>query len=137
MNKVFKKIIAEFDKRIGTQIKIMAGLGDETYRYGYGKSLEAYQQGKMIVEHAVDEFNNGWIPCSERLPEEPEELPTEDKYIEWMTLDGEFKEYIVTIYGAKEATTLYYIGNGDWYDEISGECYKVIAWQPLPEAYKE
>lgn len=137
MKETFRKIIAEFDKRIETQLKVMAGLGDEIYRYGYGKSLEAYQQGKLIVEIAADEFNNGWIPCSERLPEEPEELPTEDEFIEEMILDGKFKEYIVTIYGAKVTTTLYYFGNGNWYDVISSECYKVIAWQPLPETYKE
>ncbi|MDE5909841.1 MAG: DUF551 domain-containing protein [Lachnospiraceae bacterium] len=79
----------------------------------------------------------GWITCSERLPEEPEELPTEDDSVERMILDGEFEEYIVTIYGAERATTLYYVGNGKWYDEVSSECYKVIAWQPLPESYKE
>lgn len=79
-----------------------------------------------------------WIPCSERLPDEPEELPTENDFIEGMILDGKFKEYNVTIYGAEETTTLYYVGNGEWYDEVSDECcYKVIAWQPLPEPYIE
>lgn len=78
-----------------------------------------------------------WIPCSEQLPEEPEELPTEDDFIERMILDREFEEYNVTIYGASKATTLYYVGNGNWYDELSSEYYKVVAWQPLPEPYIE
>lgn len=76
-----------------------------------------------------------WIPCSERLPEEPEEISTEEKFIEEMILDGKLKEYIVMIYGADEATTLYYTGNNEWYDAISSEYYKVVAWQPLPEPY--
>lgn len=77
-----------------------------------------------------------WIPCSERLPEEPEEIPTEDEPVEEMVLDGKFKEYIVMIYGADAATTLYYIGSNNWYDGESGECYyRVEAWQPLPEPY--
>lgn len=27
-----------------------------------------------IIEQAADEYNNGWIPCSERLPEEKMEV---------------------------------------------------------------
>lgn len=109
----------------------------------YIKKKDAYSRIKFLM---ISRFKsmvshspkiNKWIPCSERLPEEPEELPTEDEFIEEMILDGKFKEYIVTIYGAKVTTTLYYFGNGNWYDEISSECYKVIAWQPLPETYKE
>lgn len=90
---------------------------------------------KSLVMHSPK--ISEWIPCSDRLPEEPEELPAEDEFIEEMILDGKFKEYIVTIYGAEETTTLYYVGNGYWYDDISSEYYKVIAWQPLPVAYKE
>lgn len=109
----------------------------------YIKKKDAYSRIKFLM---VSRFKsmvshspkiNKWIPCSERLPEEPEEFPTEDEFIEEMILDEKFKEYIVTVYGVKEATTLYYIGNGDWYDVVSDEYYKVIAWQPLPEAYKE
>lgn len=139
MNKVFKKIIAEFDKRINanTQLKTRAELGDKMCGYAYAKSIEAYKEGRMIVKQMAKEFNNDWILCSDRLPEEPERLPAEDELIEEMILDGEFKEYIATIYGAEEAITLYYVGNGYWYDGIGSEYYKVIAWQPLPVAYKE
>ena len=110
------------------------------------KLIDKLKQSGMIADNdygnaMVDMINEQpkigkWIPCSERLPEEPEELPTEDDFIEEMILDGKFKEYNVTIYGAEKATTLYYIGNGEWYDEASGEYYKVIAWQPLPESYR-
>lgn len=66
-----------------------------------------------------------WIPCNKRLPEVPEGL--EDMYC---------PEFNVTIKGAKEATTLKYSCDGTWFDD-NGNIYDVVAWQPLPDAYKE
>lgn len=64
-----------------------------------------------------DEKENGWIPVSERLPED-------GTYI--TTLDGE-------LVGQEEPFTgMCGIENGKWDDE---DC--VIAWMPLPEPYKE
>ena len=48
LDKILEEINAEFDRRIRTQLKITAGLSDDVYRYGYGKSLEAYQQGNYL-----------------------------------------------------------------------------------------
>lgn len=80
------------------------------------------------------EVEKRWILSSKRLPDEPEEIPTEDEPIEEMVLDGKFKEYIVQIWGVDEATALYYAGKNEWYDCASGESYyKVIAWQPMPK----
>ena len=62
LEKILEEIEAEFDRRIDIQLKIMAGLGDDVYRYGYGKSLEAYQQGKLFVEDIIRKYmNDGWI----------------------------------------------------------------------------
>ena len=83
-------------------------------------------KAKEIVHEVAEEYNNGWIPCSERLPEEPEEGLTD--------LD-ECDEYIAMIENADIPTALNYAGNGEWYRD--GEFYKVIAWQPLPKPYKE
>ena len=68
--------------------------------------------------------NNGWIPVEERLPEVPEGLA--DEYC---------PEFNVTIKGAERTTTLKYSWGGTWFDD-NGNVYNVIAWQPLPEAYK-
>lgn len=69
--------------------------------------------------------NFNWIPVSERLPEVPEG-----------TEDDDCPEFNVTIKGADKATTLKYAPDGTWFDDY-GEVYKVIAWKPLPEPYKE
>lgn len=88
----------------------------------YGKPFKgtAYDLGVKImdfIENMDDEKENGWIPVSERLPED-------GTYI--TTLDGELvgqKEPFVGMCG---------IENGKWDDE---DC--VIAWMPLPKPYEE
>lgn len=89
-----------------------------------------------ILNNAISELerkqkNDGWVPCSERLPEE------ERFYIVTYKFDDE------EIYKCHE---LYYgVADGEinagWYiDDDCERLYKpftVIAWQPLPEKYKE
>lgn len=88
----------------------------------YGKPFEgtAYELGLKImdyIENMDDEKENGWIPVSERLPED-------GTYI--TTLDGE-------LVGQEEPFTgMCGIENGKWDEE---DC--VIAWMYLPEPYKE
>ena len=101
-------------------------------------TLEMIEQLKDDLEQ--DEKENGWIPVSERLPEDE-------------------KEYLVTlekVYGTPEK--LYGIANylkfgyaGYWNEKKYGylewdkysdghggtKMYKVISWMPLPEPYKE
>lgn len=47
-------VIAELDRRINTQLKIIAGLNDPVHRYGFTKSLEAYQQCKLILDDLIN-----------------------------------------------------------------------------------
>ena len=65
-----------------------------------------------------------WIPCSERLPEVPED--TDDK---------DCPEFNVMIKDASIATTLKYSPDGAWFDDL-GQVYEVIVWMPLPEPWK-
>ena len=99
------------------------------------ETLNAYSQGyedgtdnfynaiiPIIRSHinGVPDMDNGWIPVSEKLPEE------DGFYL--ATLDGE-------ICGQEEAFTgLAEFEHGKWIDDEEG--YKcVLAWQPLPEPY--
>ena len=63
-----------------------------------------------------------WIPCSERLPEEDED--------------------IIVTYVDDEETRIIPVnyGKGTWYDCIFDTALnpiKVIAWMPLPDPYRE
>ena len=77
-----------------------------------------------VLDEVEKEQNNGWIPCSERLPEE-----YGDYLVWWADITG--KQY----YEIAE-----YEPNNGWIGEIPQAVegkYSVIAWQPLPEPYKE
>ena len=67
-----------------------------------------------IVSEAEAEYGNGWIPCSERLPEKS-------------------GRYLVCIDGVAWIADFF---NSTWF----GKRYRysnVIAWMPLPTPYKE
>ncbi|MGN0246805.1 MAG: DUF551 domain-containing protein [Lachnospiraceae bacterium] len=81
---------------------------------------DAGNRAVEIIEQAAAEYNNGWIPCSERLPE-----VEADVLLSLRSLD------IFTGFRA----------NTDGYFYVEGEGYvkyeKVLAWQPLPEPYQQ
>lgn len=70
------------------------------------------------------EYNGGWIPCSERLPEETGEYLTTSKIYFVPDHVDEIDNYV----GVKIS---HYSTRYGWLDD------EVIAWQPLPEQYKE
>ena len=103
----------------------------------YGKNhISAYNKAIKIVQEVAEGYKpleyeddvpiifNDWIPCSERLPEEYGE------YLVWWTdiTRGQYYEIVE------------YEPDNGWIGEIpqafEGK-YSVIAWQPLPEPYKE
>ena len=72
----------------------------------------------IIRSHMDEAKNDGWIPCSERLPNEIEfqEVYCRNQYA---------AEFLVTIKGATRPTTLYF-KNNSWFDE-QRNYYKVVA----------
>lgn len=74
----------------------------------------------------LDEKENGWIPVSERLPEI--KMPYEECYL---VTDGRF------------CWMAYYIREKEWIFADCTNCKNkidwtgIVAWQPLPEPYKE
>lgn len=85
-----------------------------------------------FVEGLQKEYNNGWIPCSERLPEEGQRvlatheggLNPKRQVIEHFFQDGRFlNNWEMDTDPKSETFGQRYMGD-------------VIAWQPLPEEYK-
>jgi len=71
-----------------------------------------------IVNQVDEEHNNGWIPCSERLPE---------------TFEPKAKAYLTTNEDGMIGVSYYHHGWSNGYESV----FDVIAWQPLPEPYRE
>ncbi|MBY0758541.1 DUF551 domain-containing protein [Sellimonas caecigallum] len=128
LEKIMEEINAEFDRHIGTRLKIIAGTNDDVYRYGYGKSLEAYQQGKLFVEDIIRKhMNDGWIPVEERLPEEKKSV-----LVQWEKYDRHLNvtlTYLDVMWLEDEEDVVFETING-----IPNG--RVIAWRPLPEPYQ-
>ena len=87
-----------------------------------------FRNVEKIANELVEEYNNGWIPCNERLPE-----PGKRYLVSCIVKTGDIEEH--TVWHA------IYAGARGWYTveskalntEVKRE---VIAWQPLPESYK-
>lgn len=98
------------------------------------EALENIQQYREIgtVEECREamekqkHMNDGWIPVSERLPEEKINPVTQD-----------FFEYQVTAkFGNVEDVRHYNFGNGHWWHGSGIVDEYVVAWRENPEPYK-
>ena len=96
-----------------------------------------------IVKQEAEKYNNYWIPCSERLPEESESIFAKYKGTEkWK--DNMFEkmsdEVNVTIEkeDGKRLTMHAHTVDGKWKNDMLRvyETWRVIAWQPLPATYQ-
>lgn len=71
----------------------------------------------------MERENDGWIPCSVRIPDD-------DDYV-LVTLKSDEGEIFT------DGSTAYYDGKlWRWSDECMAIQSDVLAWQPLPEPYK-
>lgn len=108
---VFEKIIEKLEEKV--QIN---------ERFGYMTASDVTRECIDIVKEVAKECNNGWIPVSERLPEQMQECITCDKEgnIHRFTYNG--KNFVDE--SQKPIT------------EKHERYYIPIAWQPLPEPYQ-
>ncbi len=107
------------------------------------QELEDVIANQPKVDVTDTNVGNKWIPCSERLPEEHDSMFKKFKGTnKWN--DAMFEtisnkvNVTIEFENGKRTTDTSHTTDGKWRCEKEyGLGTKVIAWQPLPEAYKE
>ena len=110
MQEVFEKIIEEIKEK-SYEIQLDGAIVAAT------KKVAEVPDIVNIVNTISEEYNNGWIPCSERLPEE-----SLQSVMGW----DEYRERICFVHFIRGRFIL-----GDDTDSVN-----IIAWQPLPAPYQ-
>ena len=94
---------------------------NDNYSMGYQDGVK-----KVLSERPTGE----WIPVSEKLPEEGTDVLIWFEYYRYGDYNCMFQTY-----------GFGYVCDGEWSSFINGETgwrdARIIAWMPLPEAYKE
>lgn len=122
---------------------------------------KSYEEGgirdrytRLAIQELEKQLNGGWISVSERLPECEEEvliLTERNTITTAMHEDGKMPEedsmwnWYEVEFNYDEENGVYYVPEGWWEyrhfnpDDVYNNAIdeKVIAWQPLPEPYKE
>ena len=120
MNKAFEKILERMD-----EASVLRANSKEYFNNPqngeYVDDVVLMKDVIKIVNEVAKEYNGGWIPCSERLPEDGTTVLVQD-----------FEEYYeVSICETRNGVKGF--SSGDWWTSANN----YIAWQPLSEPYKE
>ena len=134
MNKAFEKILEKLEELQNNLLSQTEG--DVSVQVGI---INGVMYSMKIVQEVAEEYKGGWIACSERLPEESGYYLV--TYHDWS--DGNFLPKYDDTYVRRLHYQIseHFVGwnypkNVD--DRAENDCHKeVIAWQPLPEPFKE
>ena len=146
MNEAFEKILERLEEKLKkSEERYHRYLDDSNLSCMFDRSdieekrVDTIKEMIEIVQEVAEEYNGGWIPCSERLPEESGYYLV--TYHDWS--DGNFLPKYDDTYVRRLHYQIseHFVGwnypkNVD--DRAENDCHKeVIAWQPLPEPFKE
>lgn len=106
MNEVFEKIIEQLEE--------VAYVSEDV------NSFVDLEDAIEIVKQEAEQYNNGWILCSEQFPEDGMYVLVQD-----------FDEYY-EIGICEKRNGVIGITSGDWWTSANN----YIAWQPLPQPYR-
>ena len=132
MKEAFKKIIERLEEEVKGWLDLVSV--DETVAYA---EISAYNKAINIVKEVAEEYDDGWIPCSERLPKDDSKEYMVQKTNSRIDILGFTKdaykldEYDFAEYKGKNKPIFY-----DFDSEYGFIEHGCVAWQPLPEKYK-
>ena len=132
MKEAFEKILERLEE---VENRLLNESGDIECTLGITNMSE---YSKQIVQEVAEEYNNSWIPCSERLPEDDKKQYIVQKTNGFIDILGFTKDaykldrYDFAEYKGKNKQLFYEYDSE--YGYIEWECE---AWQPLPEPFKE
>ena len=127
MNEILEKMRKE--DRLLSESAVMKAVQKALIEMGYeplGDEVQKVFEAIDNVKELAEEHNNGWIPCSERLPEYT------DDYNVTVLVASELGSY-------EKATTLRFEkikGKEPKWIIPQNEVLIVLAWQPLPAHYQ-
>lgn len=116
MQTVFEKIIEKLEEKQDIFLY-------EDSDYGEGK-YNAFDEAIEIVKQEAEQYNNGWIPCSEP--------PENDRYV--LLSFENFSVPMVGRYEEDENGGAFYVGDDD--ETCVSQDMFVNAWMNLPAPYK-
>ena len=117
MQEVFEKIIEKMECEYENLKEMYKRTKDMSFYFafqGVNKAIE-------IVKQEAEQYNNGWIPCSERMPE---------KYNRVLAHTDAGGYYIAHVNGCGK-----FVCTAECVSTVI-ENSDVIAWQPLPAPYQ-
>ena len=122
MNKAFEKILERLEKLHVRYVNQYGVVGENPMAF-------AVKECKDIVHEVAEEFatdtnvgTNGWIPCSERLPE--------DDSICIVTVEYPNNETVVDYGWFDRKSVCWFVGTQEF------RTSNILAWQPLPKPYQ-
>ena len=138
MQTVFEKIIEKLEELHERYINQYGAVGGNPMAFSVNECIEIVKQEAEQFGADTNVGSNGWIPCNERLPEESGYYLV--TYHDWS--DGNFLPKYDDTYVRRLHYQIsdHFVGwnypkNVD--DRAENDCHKeVIAWQQLPEVYK-
>lgn len=98
---------------------------------------------KVVSEEEINrilEQESGWIPCSERLPEERDSMFARfkgtKKWSPYMYMKMSDEVIVTVVNDIRQTVTTAHTTDGKWNcDLVKINGWRVIAWMPLPEPY--
>ena len=126
MNEAFEKILKKIEEKRNKYQRLADGSNFDGWNeedIKYSAKAEMCEELKEIVHEVTEEYKGGWIPCSERLPE--------DDSICIVTVEYPNNETVVDYGWFDRKGVCWFVGMQEF------RTSNILAWQPLPEPFKE